>query len=112
MDDLLADAGGNPALVTGPLSIDAPGTDDGENPKEETWGAGRIEPVAPERRVSSQSDPILVDDHSVTCKDILKKSVEIKVRPTSYHFVVRQQFNPLLCARSRLAMLSRRASKP
>ena len=92
MDDLLADAGGRP--------------------KEETWGAGRIEPVAPERRVSSQPDPILVDDHSVTCKDILKKSVEIKVRPTSYHFFVRQQFNPLLCALSGLAMLSRRASKP
>ena len=77
MDKILNEAGGNPAFVMPPPLIDAAGTDDSENLKEEPWGAGRIQPVDPERRVGSQPDPILVDDHSVTCKDVLKNSVEM-----------------------------------
>ena len=69
MDDLRDEAGGNPAFVMPSPSIDAPGTDDGENLKKEPWGPGRIQPVAPQRRVSSQPAHIVVNDHSVTCED-------------------------------------------
>ena len=69
--------GGNPAFVMHPPSIDATGMDDCENLKKEPWGAGRIQPVALERRVNFQPDLIVVDDHSVTCEDTLKNSVEM-----------------------------------
>ena len=77
MDDLRDEAGGNPAFVIPFPTIDAPGTDDGEIHKKEPWGPGRIEPVAPERRVSSQPDPIVINDHSVTCEDTWKNSDEM-----------------------------------